>query len=457
MPSHPALLMWASRDTTGTRDTLYCCQAPFDEPHRSLCVVDGQIDAIAWTTSGRGLVTVSPKDPPMRQLVVIDDTPHGPTVARALDVHDSDAFVTLEPQQQGTVQEHDDAIFVTVDVRSTTTVVSRLDALNLRTGVRTPRLSPEPTVYTRCVGVFATQPLSVLTRQESGVQAPRYELVALDGLRRVATGSALPRLRSTPHCRQVLQFTRADGVELTGVLHLPLVPAGADRLSPVVVCPHPTFTTPARPTNLRRIGLNQYPLVLGNSPLGLVAAGYAVLHDCSFPLVQRDGSPMESYADQMRMNAAACVDALASTGVVDASRIAVYGHSLGGFLVVTLAARPSPFKVVIARSGAYNRPMTPFGFVFEQRRYWEAVDTYVRVSPLTYIKAIDTPMLLIHGEWDDNEVTTALQSRQLFDALCLVGTPARYVELPCEGHLSGSAECARQTVAEMQAWCERWL
>ena len=217
------------------------------------------------------------------------------------------------------------------------------------------------------------------------------------------------------------------------------------------------LTTLERPTNLRRIGLNQYPLVLGASPLGLVAAGYAVLHDCSFPLVQRDGSPMESYADQMRMSAAACVDALASNGVVDTSRIAAYGQSLGGFLVVTLAARPSPFKAVIARSGAYNRPMTPFGFVFEPRRYWEAVDTYVRVSPLTYIHAIDTPLLLIHGEWDDNETTTALQSKQLFDALCLVGTPTRYVELPCEGHLTGSVECARQAVAEMQAWCDRWM
>ena len=176
---------------------------------------------------------------------------------------------------------------------------------------------------------------------------------------------------------------------------------------------------------------NRFPHISAFSPVPFTLTGYAVLENASIPIVGEGNQlPNDTYIEQLVAGAKAAIDYGASLGVVDPKRVAVMGHSYGAFMTANLLAHSDLFRAGIARSGAYNRTLTPYGFQAEERTYWQAPEVYFKMSPFSYADKIKTPILLIHGEADDNQGTFPVQSERFYEALAGQGATVRLVWLP---------------------------
>jgi dipeptidyl aminopeptidase/acylaminoacyl peptidase len=195
----------------------------------------------------------------------------------------------------------------------------------------------------------------------------------------------------------------------------------------------------------------------GTSHLFLLTQGYAVLDDAAMPVIGDPETMNDTFIEQISMAAKAAIDAVAARGVADPARVAIGGHSYGAFMAANLLAHTDLFKAGIARSGAYNRTLTPFGFQSERRTLWEARETYADVSPFIHADGIREPLLLIHGGADNNPGTFPLQSERLYQAIKGLGGTARYVVLPGESHGYQARESVLDTLAEMIDWLDRHL
>lgn len=167
--------------------------------------------------------------------------------------------------------------------------------------------------------------------------------------------------------------------------------------------------------------------------------------------------PNDTYVEQLVASAQAAIDEGARLGFVDPKRVAVMGHSYGAFMTVNLLAPSTLFKAGIARSGAYNRTLTPFGFQNEERTYWQAPEVYFEMSPFSYADKIKAPLLLIHGAADDNTGTWPLQSERLFSAIKGNGGTVRFVVLPLEAHGYAARESVLHMLWEMSNWLETYV
>jgi dipeptidyl aminopeptidase/acylaminoacyl peptidase len=202
---------------------------------------------------------------------------------------------------------------------------------------------------------------------------------------------------------------------------------------------------------------NRFTPLTGASPLLLTTQGYAVLYNASMPVIGPRDRANDTYAEQLVADARAAVDALVASGVADPRRIAIGGHSYGAAMAVNLLAHSNLFRMGIACSGAYNRTLTPFGFQTESRTFWQAPSMYAGTSAFWRADAIRAPLLLVHGELDNNSGTSPLQSERLFRALQGLGGRARYVNLPYEAHNYAARESVLHVVAEMLDWANRYL
>lgn len=200
---------------------------------------------------------------------------------------------------------------------------------------------------------------------------------------------------------------------------------------------------------------NEFIYPYYGSPIYWVMKGYAILDDAAFPIVgEGDEEPNDTFIEQLVANAKAAIDAVDSLGYVDRKRVAVGGHSYGAFMTANLLTHSDLFAAGIARSGAYNRSLTPFGFQGEERNYWEAKEVYDKMSPFNYVDKMKTPMLLIHGADDNNPGTFPIQSERYFQALKGFGAPVRYIVLPKESHGYAAKESILHLLWEQDQWLE---
>nr|MDQ3309880.1 prolyl oligopeptidase family serine peptidase [Gemmatimonadota bacterium] len=203
---------------------------------------------------------------------------------------------------------------------------------------------------------------------------------------------------------------------------------------------------------------NQFSRPGGSSHLFLLTQGYAILDNPAVPIIGAGGAePNDSYIEQLVSSMQAAVDKLVEMGVGDRDRMGVGGHSYGAFMTANLLAHSDMFRAGIARSGAYNRTLTPFGFQAEPRTYWQAMEVYNQMSPFNYANRINEPILLIHGEADNNSGTFPIQSERLYAALKGHGATVRYVVLPHESHGYAARESVMHTLAEMVEWMDRYV
>ena len=259
--------------------------------------------------------------------------------------------------------------------------------------------------------------------------------------------------------KEQIKYYRKDGVELSGTLYLPV---GYDLSSgeklPLLIWAYPAEYKDKNSAGQSTNNPNEFTFPYYGSFVYWVTRGYAVLDDAAFPIIgEGDSEPNDSFIQQLVDNAKAAIDAVDSLGYIDRKRVAVGGHSYGAFMTANLLTHCDLFACGIARSGAYNRTLTPFGFQSEQRNYWDATDVYTSMSPFMNAEKMKTPLLLVHGESDNNPGTFTLQTERYFQALKGLGAPVRMVILPKEAHGYVARENILHLLWEQDQFLEKFL
>src|SRR5439155_21108137 len=270
------------------------------------------------------------------------------------------------------------------------------------------------------------------------------------GPRRAIPHPPDPPPQLTGLTKRIRRHERADGVDLSGVLYLP---PGHDVLRdgrlPLVIWAYPLDYGDSDTAGQVRSSDLSFTRLSAMDPVWFVLRGYAVLMDATMPVVGDPETMNDTYIEQITAAASAHIDALDRDGLIDRTRVIAAGHSYGGFMTANLLAHTDLFAAGIARSGAYNRSLTPFGFQTERRSFWEATDLYTKISPFAHANKIKKPILLIHGEADDNSGTFPIQSERPFEAIRGNAGTARLVLLPNEAHGYRARESILHTLAEM--------
>ena len=263
-----------------------------------------------------------------------------------------------------------------------------------------------------------------------------------------------PQLRGIK--KQLVTYKRDDGVQLSFELYLPADYKQGERL-PTIVWAYPLEFNDAATAS--QVSGSQYRFITigGISELFLVTQGYAVLDNATMPVVGDPETMNDTYVQQIVASAKAAIQKATEMGVTDPNRVGVGGHSYGAFMTANLLAHSDLFKAGVARSGAYNRTLTPFGFQSERRTFWEAKDMYLKVSPFAFADKIKSPILLIHGEADDNSGTFPIQSERMYQALKGNGATVRYVTLPYEAHGYVGRESVEHVQWEMLNWFDKYV
>ncbi len=331
-----------------------------------------------------------------------------------------------------------------------------LDRRDLETG-RVDRLfrsgDDEYAAFLQFLGDDGGPAETFLARHETATTPPNY--FAFDvrsGERRRLTDFPDPHPQLTGIDKQILTYVRGDGVALSGTLYLPPGHRPGER-RPLLIWAYPQEYIDAGTAGQVRANRNRFTRLGGISPLMFLTQGYVVLDDATMPVVGDPATVNDTFVRQITDSARAAIDACVERGVADRGRVAVAGHSYGAFMAANLLAHTDLFRAGIARSGAYNRTLTPFGFQNERRSLWEAKEAYVEMSPFQHADRIKAPLLLIHGEEDENSGTFPLQTERMYRAIEGLGGTARMVLLPKESH----GYVARESVLHVLAECFEWL
>ncbi len=303
--------------------------------------------------------------------------------------------------------------------------------------------------------------LTVLTSRQSQKDVPNYYiknlLLKTAEIQLTNFANPYPQLVGITH--EKIAYKRADGVDLTGELYLPKgYNKDKDGPLPVLMWAYPQEFYAASDAAQVRGSKNMFTDVYWASPIFWVTQGYAILDNAEMPIVAKDGKkPNDTFVEQLSQNAEAAINKLAEMGVGDKNRVAVGGHSYGAFMTANLLAHTKLFKAGIARSGAYNRTLTPFGFQNEERTYWDDPKLYYDMSPFSFADQIKTPLLLIHGDADDNPGTFPINSERLFNAIKGLGGTVRLVYLPYEAHGYRGRENLLHMLWEMNRWLDMYV
>ncbi len=264
----------------------------------------------------------------------------------------------------------------------------------------------------------------------------------------------------TPEIRKIrkelVTYQREDSLLLSGTLYYPIGYEKGKKY-PLLIWAYPQEYRDASQASQVSGSDNKFTSFWASSPLYALLDGYIVLHNAAMPVVGDVIERNNTFGEQIKMNAKAAIDFLDNKEIIDRERVAVGGHSYGAFMTANLLIYSDLFKAGIARSGAYNRSLTPFGFQSERRSYWEAKDFYNKVSPFMNAEKIKTPLLLVHGQKDSNSGTYPIQSERLFDAIKGNGGTVKLVMLPYEDHGYYARESNLHVIAETMEWLNKYL
>ncbi|MBI3680274.1 MAG: S9 family peptidase [Acidobacteria bacterium] len=331
-----------------------------------------------------------------------------------------------------------------------------LDRYDIKTGELRRLFRSAEKGYERVLALLSADGSRWVAERESPAEPPNYLVHGAAGDTRVLTSfkDPTPQLRQIK--KQLVTYKRDDGVNLSFTLYLPPGYKEGTRL-PAVLWAYPREYVDAGTAGQFGGSTERFTTITGPSHLFFLLAGYAILDDASLPVVGPPETVNNTYIEQIVSGAKAAIDKAASLGVTDPGRVGVGGHSYGGFMTANLLAHSNLFRAGIARSGAYNRTLTPFGFQSERRTIWEAPDVYLRMSPFLAASKINEPVLLIHGEADNNSGTFPIQSDRMYQAIRGTGGTVRLVFLPHEAHGYAARESIEHTLAEMIAWFDKYV
>ncbi|MEM5511616.1 prolyl oligopeptidase family serine peptidase [Pseudoalteromonas sp. AS84] len=334
-----------------------------------------------------------------------------------------------------------------------------LDQYDVKTNSSKRLWQSEAPYYERVRALLDDEGERFITIRESKTEQPNFFIRNLDN-------DTLTQLTTFEHpypafkgvTKEQLRYKRDDGVELSGTLYLP---PGYDKTQgplPVLMWAYPLEYKDKAVASQVRESPYAFTYIGYWGPMPYLAKGIAVFDDPKMPIVGIDGSePNDNFRKQLVSSAQAAVDVLVKKGIADKNKIAIAGHSYGAFMVANLLAHSDLFKTGIARSGAYNRTLTPFGFQGEERDFWQAQSVYANMSPFFHAEKINEPMLMIHGQEDPNSGTFPMQSERMYAALKGLGKDARLVMLPYEAHGYRARKSLLHVLWEQEQWLDKYL
>jgi len=472
----PATLIWAEALDEGDaaieveyRDELYELEAPFDGTPRFMFKTINRFNSIDWATSDLAIVNdywwntrntksylFNPSDN-KQELRIIFDRNYQDRYS------DPGFFVTKKNEYDKLVLDiQDDFVFLRGDGHSEQGQFPFVDKMNLKT------LEKERIYQSSYTNKLETISFPVnlakgefIVRIESPTDYPNYyirNIYEKESLRQVTAFENPFKSIQEVH-KEVIKYKREDGLELSGTLYLPVgYDINKKEKMPMIMWAYPREFKDNDSAGQVTSNPNEFIYPFYGSMIYWVTRGYVILDGASFPIVgEGTEEPNDTFRSQLVSNAKAAIDAVDALGYIDRNRVAVGGHSYGAFMTANLLSHSNLFAAGIARSGAYNRTLTPFGFQSEERNYWEAPEVYNNMSPFSHADKMKTPLLLIHGAADNNSGTYPLQSERYFNALKGLGATARLVMLPKESHGYSAKESILHLLWEQDVWLEKYV
>ncbi|MBK9335535.1 MAG: S9 family peptidase [Lewinellaceae bacterium] len=466
---HPARLLWAEAldggDPTNKvdfRDKLLRLDAPFTSDPAEVLQTRHRLAGMDWTAT-KDIVLLAEFDRDRRWSTTYRTDLNSPATKTVLfdrstrdDYNNpgNPVYTRLPGGDRVLLQDGDWAWFSTSGA-SPKGDFPRLDKINLTTGKKETVFQCSGGAFEEFVMFDGKNTNRIITRYQSKTEAPNFFLTDLKTkTRKALTTFQDPAPQLTGVEKRLVKYTRNDGVPLSGTLYLPPGYQPGQRL-PLFIWAYPLEYSDAATAGQVRGSENTFTFYRNDSPLFFVTQGYAVLMNATMPIVGDPETMNNTFVEQAVVSGRAAIDYLDSLAVIDPRRVGVGGHSYGAFMTATLLAHSDDYAYGIARSGAYNRTLTPFGFQSERRSFWEATDVYMNVSPFTHAHKINEPLLLIHGAADNNSGTFPIQSERLFQAVKGNGGNARLVMLPHESHGYRGRESVLHVLAEMFEWAEK--
>ncbi len=470
----PATLVWVEAQDEGDpkvevdiRDKMYAFSAPFTETAKPLIEFELRYGGVEWGNGTLGICYEWWWN--NRQLITSRWQPDAPQEGKLLlsdrswedSYNDPGDFVTERNSYgRSILVEKDGNLYLTGTGASAEGNRPFVDTFELATKKTTRLWRSKAPHYERPVSIKWVSEKILLTIRESKDEPPNYYFRNLENeeLTQI-TDFENPYKNLASVKKELVQYKRADGLDLNATLYTPpnYDPAKDGKL-PALMWAYPREYKSADAAGQVKDSPYEFIRIGWYSPIFWVTQGYAVLDDFGMPIVgEGDEEPNETFIEQLVMDAEAAAKLIVDRGIADPKRLAVGGHSYGAFMTANLLAHSNIFAAGIARSGAYNRTLTPYGFQSEERTFWEAPETYFKMSPFMHADKIKAPLLLIHGDADNNSGTYPMQSERFYAALKGQGAPARLVMLPHESHSYRAKESVMHMLWEMHNWLERHL
>jgi dipeptidyl aminopeptidase/acylaminoacyl peptidase len=490
-PTTPATLVWAEALDKGNpklkvphRDRVLMLAAPFKDQPLELMQTEQRFTYLQWTERNDD-VFISDYDRDTRKartvLLHADSRTGQPRTIWYRNVQDrysnpGTPIMRLLPNGHWAIMENGDGIYLSGLGASPEGDRPFLDAMNLKSLQPVRLFRSDKKSYEVPISLLNDQGTQFVTRRESQTEPPNYfirtttaeiqDVQPPPGSTKEAMYSSVSKALTTfpdptPQLRgitkRLVTYQRKDGVQCSFTLYLPPNYKEGTRL-PTVVWAYPLEFNDAATAGQVSGSTQRYTTILGPSELFLLLEGYAVLDNATMPVVGSDPEKVnDTYIDQIVMSAQAAIDKAVELGVTDRDRVGVGGHSYGAFMTANLLAHSDLFRAGVARSGAYNRTLTPFGFQSERRILWEAPELYLKVSPFLFANNIKAPILLIHGEADNNTGTFPIQSERMYAAIRGTGGTVRLVMLPLEAHGYSARESIDHVLYEMISWFDKYV
>ncbi|UCC82659.1 MAG: S9 family peptidase, partial [Gemmatimonadota bacterium] len=449
------------------RDRIVIKMPPFDGDAVEVARTELRYRSLTWTASGSAALVFT-YDRPTRwsKTLLVDFAPAFTTPRVIWDRNSEDSYGDPGRPVLTSNEGGETVMLAAADRRSIYLTGSGaspqgdhpfIDRFDMMSGATERIWQAEDPYYEVPVELLDNEGHRIITRRESKTEPPNYFVRDLEsGEFTALTHFEDPAPQLTGITKQRIQYKRADGLDLNGTLYLPPDYREGTRL-PTVVWAYPREFKSAAAGQVRG-SEHRFTYYRGYSHLFFLTQGYAVLDGASMPVVgEGDVEPNDAFREQLVMNAQAAVDALVEMGVTDPDRVGVGGHSYGAFMTANLLAHSDIFRAGIARSGAYNRTLTPFGFQNEERTFWEAPEIYFAMSPFMHAEKVDEPILLLHGEADTNSGTFPIQSRRFYHAVKGLGGTIKLVMYPHEQHGYRGRETILDALYQQFTWFDRWV
>jgi dipeptidyl aminopeptidase/acylaminoacyl peptidase len=452
------------------RDEISLWEAPFTSNPTSLLKTPQRFSGIVWGNDKTAMVYDDWYDTRNTKTYLIN--PSNPTEApkvisdrNSQDIYsDPGNFETIKNQygRQVLAIENDNA-FLLGDGFTKNGQFPFIDKFNIKT-LKSKRLYQSTSTDKKedLLSIEDFKKGEVLVMMQSKNDYPNYYFrnIKNKGKLTAITTFANPFISIKNVYKEVIKYKRKDGVELSGTLYLP---ENYDRNSkkeklPLLIWAYPAEFKDKNSAGQNDKNPNEFTFPNYGSFVYWVTKGYAVLDDAAFPIIgEGKTEPNDTFITQLVSNAEAAIDAVDNLGFINRKKVAVGGHSYGAFMTANLLTHSNLFACGIARSGAYNRTLTPFGFQSEQRNYWESPEVYNNMSPFMNAEKMKTPLLLVHGEADNNPGTFTLQTERYFQALKGLGAPTRMLILPKESHGYAAKENIMHLLWEQDQFLEKYL